>query len=215
MLGWQLLGHVSTGPVRHELLFGVNWQNSRDSFNYYSGEAPAIDLYGPYVGVAIPPLSEFLDTSISTNQEGLFGEDQMSWGRLHVQIGGREDWSQITTRSALSAAGNADQGDRAFTWRGGVLYAFPAGVSPYFNYSRSFQPQTGTDFAGHPFVPTTGEQYEAGVKWQPRGINAFVSGALFHIQENNVLVSDPNEIGFSVQTGGIPLLLRSVVLKAE
>ena len=199
----QLLGHVSTGPLQHSVLFGTNWQNLRDSYNYYGGTAPPIDLYGPYRSVAIPPLADFIDESVSTNQEAIFAEDQITLGRLHLQIGGREDWSEIDTRSRLDSTANFDQGDRAFTWRGGILYAFPAGISPYFNYSRSFQPSNALAFDGSPFQPTRGEQYEVGVKLQPHSVNGFFTAALFHIQEDNVLVSDPEHVGFSVQSGGI------------
>ena len=41
------------------------------------------------------------------------------------------------------------------------------------------------------------------MKVQPRGFNGFFTAALCHIQENNVLVSDPAHVGFSVQTGGL------------
>ncbi len=199
----QLLGHVRTGPLRHRMLFGANWQNLRDSYNYYYGSASPIDLYGPYVGTAIPALAPSIDTSVATNQESIFAQDQISLGRLHLQIGGREDWSEIRTRSALYPGTDFDQGDRAFTWRAGILYAFPIGLSPYFNYSRSFQPSNALSAAGTPFKPTTGEQYEAGVKYQPLRVDAFLTAALFHIQEDNVLVSDPDNLNFSIQTGGI------------
>ncbi|MCQ8279781.1 TonB-dependent siderophore receptor [Acetobacteraceae bacterium KSS8] len=199
----QLHGRFQTGAVRHSVLFGVNWQNLRDSYNYYAGSVASIDLYGPYRSAPIPPLTPLLFDSVSTNQEAIFGEDQMSWGRLHLQIGGREDWSEITTRNALDQSANFDQGDRAFTWRAGILYAFANGISPYFNYSRSFQPVNQLSSTGAPFKPTRGEQFEVGTKWQPTGFNGFFSAALFHIQETNVLVSDPNNLNFSIQTGGI------------
>lgn len=92
----------------------------------------------------------------------------MSWGRWHLRLGAREDWSEIATRDHLDPSASFDQGDRAFTWRAGLLYAFPFGVSPYFNHSRSFQPSDALSFSGAPFKPTTDEQYEVAVKVQPR-----------------------------------------------
>ncbi|MBE7211589.1 MAG: TonB-dependent siderophore receptor, partial [Gluconacetobacter diazotrophicus] len=153
----QLLGHVDTGPVRHALLFGVNWQNLRDHYNFYGGTAPSIDAFAPNNDQPIPAPTLSLDRGVSTNQEGLFAQDEMVLGRLHGQVGVREDWSEIATRDVLSPATGTDQGDRAFTWRAGILYAFPQGVSPYFNYARSFQPTNQTDFFGTPFKPTRGE----------------------------------------------------------
>uniref|UniRef100_UPI0013DC055A TonB-dependent receptor domain-containing protein n=2 Tax=Pseudomonadota TaxID=1224 RepID=UPI0013DC055A len=69
----------------------------------------------------------------------------------------------------------------------------------------SFQPQIGTAYGGAAFKPTTGEQYEIGVKYQPIGWNSFVTAALFDLTQQNVLTPDitPGHIGFSTQTGAI------------
>ncbi|NPD65475.1 TonB-dependent siderophore receptor [Lichenicola cladoniae] len=201
----QILGHFDTGPLHHSMLAGVNWQNLRDGYNFYFGSAPSIDIFAPNSNQAIPSPSLTTVEGVTTNQEAIFAEDQIALGRLHLQIGGREDWSAIDTRNQLYQASSFNQFDRAFTWRAGILYAFPVGLSPYFNYARSFQPANSVDFSGHPFVPTKGEQYEVGLKFQPRDIDAFVTAALFHLTESHVLVADPDpaHLFASVQTGGI------------
>ncbi|MDT8872274.1 TonB-dependent receptor [Komagataeibacter rhaeticus] len=94
--------------------------------------------------------------SITTNQEGIYGEDQMTWGHLHVQGGVRHDWSTIDTRDQTDSGGSFNQSDQATTWRGGILYAFPIGLSPYFHYAESFQPANNLSFNGTPFKPTQG-----------------------------------------------------------
>lgn len=201
----QILGHFSTGPLHHAVLAGTNWQNLRDGYDFYSGSAPSIDIFAPNSHQAIPNPTLNTNRGVTTNQEAVFAEDQISFGRLRLQIGGREDWSKIETRNALDPTGSFSQSDRAFTWRAGILYALPSGLSPYFNYARSFQPSNSVDFSSQPFKPTKGEQYEVGLKYQPNGIDAFLTAALFHLTESHVLVADPNPLHpfASVQTGSI------------
>ncbi len=206
----HLLGRVATGPVRHRLLFGVNWQNVRDTANLYAGLAPPLDVYAPVYGQPIPPPSPLDIESSTTNQEGLFAEDQMSWGNLHGQVGVRHDWSDIAKRDGAGGP-NYDQADQATTWRAGVLYAIGGVLSPYFNYAQSFQPPNALAYDGALFRPIRGRQYEAGLKVQPHAFNGFFTLAFYDLQESQALTPDPVHAGFNVQTGGI----RSRGVEAE
>jgi iron complex outermembrane receptor protein len=95
------------------------------------------------------------------------------------------------------------QSDGATTWRAGAVYLFDCGLAPYASYAKSFQPTGGTDFDNNPFKPTTGEQYEVGIKYQPRGVRAFMTLSAYQLTQQNVLTSDPAHPGFSTQTGEI------------
>jgi iron complex outermembrane receptor protein len=58
-------------------------------------------------------------------------------------VGGRYDYAMASTltRSSDDLAENHDQ---QFTWRGGINYLFDNGISPYFSYSESFEPVSGS-----------------------------------------------------------------------
>lgn len=81
----------------------------------------------------------------------------------------------------------------------GALYELPFGVSPYFSYSESFEPQSGSPYLGVLFDPVTGRQYEGGIKFQPKGTNAIFTVSAYDLRRQNVPVSDP-----AAGTGGIP-----------
>ncbi len=49
----------------------------------------------------------------------------------------------------------------------GLGYEFDNGMVPYIGYTTSFDPVVGSAFGGSPFQPTTGDQWEAGVKKLP------------------------------------------------
>lgn len=198
----QLHGQVHTGPVEHDLLLGVSWQNLRDGFDYGSGYAPPLDLYHPNYSapIAIPAINT--QTSATTNQEAIFLQDNMSYKRLHVQLGFRNDWSTIHTRNHLSPASSFTQSDQAFTFRGGILYNLPHNISPYFSYSQSFQPLNQVSQKDQkPFQPTRGEQYEFGVKYQPEDFNGFFTAAIYNLEQTNVLTADPENALWSIQAG--------------
>ena len=57
------------------------------------------------------------------------------------------------------------------------------------------------DFNGNAFVPTTGEQVEAGVKYQPTGNRVLATLAVYKLVQENTLVVDPNHTLYSIQQG--------------
>jgi iron complex outermembrane receptor protein len=215
----QLQAQFATGPLRHTVLAGADYQYADASRLLGSATAgtPPINYVNPvyFLPMSIPPIQT--DAHQINDQYGYYAQDQIKLGNLVTIFGARHDragfdFEQITlaNRSRLVVS----QTDKANTWRAGALYRFDAGVAPYFIYSTSFEPVTGTviDFFGKPFVPTTGEQYEAGVKYEPPGWNALITVAGYQLTQQNVQTPDPNPthtgcsapgIRCSVQTGEI------------
>ena len=76
-----------------------------------------------------------------------------------------------------------------------------------------------------PSKPTTGQQYEVGVKYQPVGFDSFITLSAYNLTQKNVTTTDPNNPGFDVQTGetrvrgveleGVAVLSDSLSLKAS
>jgi iron complex outermembrane receptor protein len=124
-------------------------------------------------------------------------QDQIRYGeRVNFVIGARRD----RARSKVDA-GEA-QIDYATTFRAGLIVNAGRGFSPYVSYSESFLPTVGLDFYGRAFTPQLGEQYEAGVKWQPfRGALITLNG--FRITEKNRQTNDPDNVLNTIQTGEV------------
>ncbi|WP_274541242.1 MULTISPECIES: TonB-dependent siderophore receptor [Methylosinus] len=201
----QIEATFTTGVIAHHALLGLDYQHVADTNRVGVGSAPSLDAYAPVYYQSIPVPTFYQDQTQILNQTGLYVQDQMSWAGLHVMAGLRRDWADLDTTNHLSDNKVTHKWDRALTWRAGALYEFLNGVSPYFSYSTSFFPTTGVDFGGKPFDPTTGEQYEAGVKYKPPGYNAYVTVSAFDIEKNNVLTPDPDptHLFANVQTGQI------------
>ncbi len=205
----QLQGNFRTGALQHTVLlgFGYQHQNALDQVGYlgydFPGEVPAINIYHPVYGLSIatPPYNG-INTTGTLQQYGVYAQDQMSIGRFNIALAGREDWAPSTLNDALAQAVDKANPSK-FTEKVGALYHSSIGLAPYFNFATSFNPVPGVNFYGSPFRPDTGTQYEAGLKFQPRGWNSYITADAFHITQNNVLTSDPNNPFNSIQTGQV------------
>ncbi|MBE9606764.1 TonB-dependent siderophore receptor [Acetobacteraceae bacterium H6797] len=206
----QIQADVHTGALRHLMLAGLDWTHSWAKPKLATGPAPSLNIYDPVYGVTITrPALTRADTSYQqTDQLGVYAQDLISYGRWRFNIGLRQDWasSETTTFSDTGASSSADQDDSATTWRVGALYLFDNGIAPYASYSTSFLPNAGTQAparGGGTFAPTEGEQFEAGIKYQPPGMNSFIQASVFQITQSNVLTRDDKYLGFRRAAGEI------------
>ncbi|HEY0182522.1 MAG TPA: TonB-dependent siderophore receptor, partial [Rhodopila sp.] len=198
----QVQANFATGPLRHKLLMGLDFQNTTLDESQGQALAPDLDIFAPVYYQAIPIPPTVSDTHQRTYQVGLYAQDQIRLGRLALMLGGREDWAGTTTDDRV-AQSSASQFDRKFTYRAGAVYLFDNGLAPYASYTTSFQPQIGTEASGSAFKPTTGQQVEVGMKYQPPGYNSFVTLSAYQLTQQNVPTADPNNPAFQVQTGEV------------
>jgi iron complex outermembrane receptor protein len=201
----QVQTKFTTGSLRHTVLAGLDYQRLVDDAVFRDGlDVLTIDIFAPVYHQPVPFAPIDGDRRQIQNQLGLYLQDQVKFDRLTLLFGGRQDWADNKINDHLTQT-TAKTSDDALTWRAGAIYEFDFGIAPYASYTESFQPQSGTDFFGTAFNPTTGQQYEVGVKYQPRGYNSFVSAAAFELTQQNVLTADPDptHLFASVQTGEI------------
>ena len=192
----------STGPVRHTILAGVDFQHTNFDGRISSGLAGDLNVYAPVYSQYLDTLYPFQNTKQSLDQFGLYAQDQMRWGRVALVLSGREDWANSHTTDNLVPS-VSDQDDTHFSGRVGLVYLFDNGIAPYVSYSTSFQPTIGVNASGTPFKPTTGEQWEVGMKYQPPGYTSFGMVSLYNLTQQNALTVDPNNVLFQTQTGEI------------
>lgn len=200
----QLSGTVKTGAITHNILVGLDYQNTRQTEAAgFGGSVAPIDAFDPVYGapVTFPDIS--FDVSLRLQQTGLYAQDQMALGGFRLVLSGRNDWVKAHQLDRLGG-GLTDVDQHKFTGRAGLLYLFDNGLAPYVSYSTSFQPQTATDRAGNMLPPTSGKQAELGLKYQPKVWNALFTAALYDLRQTNVATQDPTApIGVSVAAGEV------------
>jgi len=191
----------ATGGAEHSLLVGVDYRDYDGYSEFGFGVAPPIDLFDPVYDAVIPPAVIFPFIDEGREQIGVYLQEQLKLGRFILTLNGRNDWVERdpTTGDTVD--------DEEFTYRVGANYVFDNGFAPYIQAATSFQPVSGATFGGVPFEPTTGDQVEAGIKWDARGLDrgnrVFASLAAYEIVQQNVLTPDPVNLFFSVQEGEV------------
>ncbi|MGF6308104.1 iron complex outermembrane receptor protein [Bradyrhizobium sp. i1.8.4] len=191
------------GAIRNTALFGVDYGHSyyNDKIGY--GPAPDLNLltmnYGAQA-IATPAFSIF--NKQSTDEVGVYAQEQARLGGLILTLNGRQSWVSQTTTAGLDGVPSTQKAT-AFTGRAGLSYVFDNGIAPYISYATAFAPQVGVDASGSPFKPTAGEQREVGIKYQMPQVPVLLTAAVFDITQDNVLRTDPNNMAFQAATGQV------------
>lgn len=215
----QLQADFRTGVLTHKVLVGFDYLHQKGSADYRSSTIDPINAYNPIYGAAFVPsassLPSFMLLNNKIDQVGLYAQDQIKLDRWTLSLTGRQDFvnTELESLAVYPMAGTYRRSDSAQTGRVGLNYLFDFGLSPYANYSTSFVPNANASQSGQAFKPTTGEGWEAGVKFQPVGTNLMLTAAYFDIRQNNVLTADPGNPLFSVQTDAVRS--RGVELEAR
>lgn len=209
----HLNAKFATGFIDHNMLVGVDYQRitGENVQQFNTGQTsnpltsiPNLSLFAPTYGGTLPTFdltalsSAYVNSYSKRDQLGVYFQDQMSIGRLKLIASGRQDWYDQTTLNKKNSSVTR-LAQSAFTMRLGALYESEFGLSPYLSYAESFEPQAGTTWQGDPFVPVTGRQYEAGLKYQPIGTSAIFTVSAYDLRRQKVPVTDPQ-----AGVGGIP-----------
>lgn len=201
----HLKGLFDTGDVGHTVLGGLDYRWSRvaSTLSRHTSTQYQLDWANPgRVDVNEDDFTPSINTVKQLHQVGVYLQDQMEWNNWNLVLSGRNDWSQIRTINRLNGT-DVKNNDSAFTGRAGLLYAFDNGLSPYISYSTSFEPNLSNGAPGtDPFKPTTGEQTEVGVKYQPPGSNTMMTVSVFDITQKNI-TSANTVTGYNEQIGKV------------
>lgn len=186
----NLTAEFSTAAVDHKVLFGLDYRYFDNNVRTRFFNATPLDVLDPIYGGPIDLLAPTLDTRVTSNlsQVGIYIQDELAYENWRATLGLRQDWASTRGSSTSGLTGvsrSLDQDDHKLTGRAGLSYLFDGGIAPYVSYATSFDPIVSS--AGTDFKPSEGEQWEAGIKYQPEGWNGFFSAAVYDLKQTNVL----------------------------
>jgi iron complex outermembrane receptor protein len=198
----SLLTRFAALDMQHRLVTGLDLRTSEERLATRRCQIAALNLYNPVYGVqATCPANMSSDAPSKLTVAGLYAQDQIKfapgWTAL---LGLRHDWSDNQTDDRLTGV-TTTQKDKATTASSGVVYEFAKGWSTYASHGESFLPVSGLSFAGKPFAPETGHQWEGGLKYEAPNRRVTGSLAIYELTRQNVTTADLANVGFSVQTG--------------
>ncbi|YCH24064.1 TonB-dependent siderophore receptor [Pseudomonas sp. D1-3] len=187
----NLQADFDTGALKHTLLLGLDYQRVNTNYQWLFGSAPTSNIITPIYGQDFSGVAytAFQDYNQKRHGTGLYIQDQIALDNWRLTLGGRQDW--VSTDSVFYNAGNAEDSrrDTQFSGNAALSYVFDSGFVPYISYAESFQAEAGGD-AGQAFKPSTGKQYELGIKYQPPGSDILLSAAAYDLKRQNIVTSN-------------------------
>lgn len=205
----------NTGVIGHTLLLGLDYQRVNTDYRWLYGSAPSSNIINPVYGQDFSGVTywRLQDYNQKRRNTGLYIQDQLSLDAWRLTLGGR--WDRLDTDSVFYNANDAKdhRRDSQFSGNAALSYVFDSGFTPYISYAESFQAEAGgmTDTVagtGEAFQPSTGKQYELGIKYQPPGSDMLFTAAVYDLKRQNIIST--NTLGASepvseVQVRGLEL----------
>lgn len=189
----ELEGKFDTGPVKHEILTGVEYSVVRRQPLLYSipstqTQPNAVSLLNPSKATDSSPQPS-LNTNSLHRADGvaLYAQDQITFSpQWKILLGLRWDRFAADSTSRISGA-RVDRTTSALSPRVGVVWSPLVDHSIYASYSKSFIPSGGTDtvsldtgastVSNNSLSPQFSRQFEVGVKsdWLDKRISSTLS----------------------------------------
>lgn len=189
----QLEADFATGELTHKVVIGAEYhQYKNDVWSGYGSASPLDPFTGDTAthGVAVTYQD---NTTRRYYQSGIYLQDELEWNRWHATLSGRYDRMVSEQDNHTTAVKHRLQDDH-ISGRASLLYAFDNGVSPYVSYSQAVTPSILPGADGNLLKPSTAEQYEAGVKYQPPGTRDLYTAAVYDLTQKDVATRDSNDI---------------------
>ncbi|TJZ89844.1 TonB-dependent siderophore receptor [Paracoccus gahaiensis] len=188
-LDTRLSNRITTGAVTHDLLVGLDIRqyDADTTTEFFFGQP--LDWRAPdYGALPLQPAWYVSRSDVTLKQVGIYLQDEISVGNWRGSLALRQDWTEQTGTEVTTGETTLDQSDDALTGRAGLSYVMANGVMPYVSYSTSFDPEIGLDdTTGETLEPTTGKQWELGVKYQPAAIDALFTAAIYDLTQENLV----------------------------
>ncbi len=205
----QVEGNFKLAEVDNTLLVGASLDRTSFNQNWNAGFGGIVNVFDP-VYTGSPVTSTAVQNALLEQRlYGLYTQLQSRIDNWVFLLGGRYDRVNSSYRNkagTLNAPADLDYWDGQLTWQAGLMYQFDNGVSPYLSYSTAYNPTQQVSSTSGPLDPTTSEQYEAGVKYEPKGWNTTVSASIYDLRKKDdslydSVVGDYRNIGRSRAKG--------------
>jgi len=199
----EIHGKLKTGAIEHQLSAGIDsYRFTLDSVMMRVRPANySINIDNPVYGQALPTPTANIDTLEKQRSTGVFVQDHIALSeRWRLLLGARHDSFNQTVDNRRTNK-RTSQSHSPTTPRVGLTFLATPAWSVYGLASKSFRPNSGTDFAGGAFAPEKGDAREVGLKFESPDKRHGGTLAVYDIVKNNVLTNDPANAGFSLAAG--------------
>ncbi|MBE9171148.1 TonB-dependent siderophore receptor [Pleurocapsales cyanobacterium LEGE 06147] len=211
----NVVGEFATGDIEHQLVFGVDLDRATTVGRQGRLPDDPVFLIDIFTEEADPvPESEPADLTAFARDEntrsdliGIYLQDLLAISdNFKLLVGGRFDiFAQRSIDFTSDPSSTFERNQEKFSPRVGLVYQPLEPISLYASFSQSFNPDPFSSIAadGSPLEPSTGTQYEIGVKGELLEGRLFATLAAYQINKDNIATTDPNNPDFSIAVGEV------------
>ena len=196
--------HKEADRYKSDTLLGFDWryekiftkQNMRNLSPW-----PLADIPGYVSGKPVPG-----DPDINTPGTIIPMDDLNYWSRergiylSHMATAGNLSYSLGLRRSLYGQFSERDEAkfsQSAWTGQAGAVYSVGGKWYPYIHWHNSFDPLMHLDKDNKMLKPTTGREWEIGMRYAPENAPIRVTASLFDLRKQNIHVGVPGESYFT------------------
>lgn len=189
----NLLYEANFENVESRTLAGIEYNKfESQTYTLYDPSAPPINWVNPVYSGGPSSTAPNSGTLANQNNKSMYLQQDLTFSdRLTASVGVRNDWFNLSettlvpnTGGGLRSSGTKSADHSEFTARFGLSYKITDEVATYASYAESAAPPgAGTE-------PTTGKQYEVGVKYQPEAFPALFTASVYDLTKGNITVYD-------------------------
>tara|TARA_R110002051_G_scaffold641_3_gene3181 strand:- start:171 stop:2294 length:2124 start_codon:yes stop_codon:yes gene_type:complete len=181
----NLLYETSFDNVESRTLVGVEY-NDFESVNYgfYNPSAPPINWVNPVYSGGPASTAPTSGTANDQKTKAIYLQQDLTFSdRLTASVGLRNDWLDLSETNLFTGVTRSDDHSE-FTGRFGLSYKITEELAAFASYAESAAPP------GIGSEPTTGKQYEAGIKYRPDAFPALFTASVYDLTKGNITVYD-------------------------
>lgn len=181
----NLIYETSFDNVESRTLAGVEYNDFQSvNYGFYNPAAPSINWVNPVYSGGPASTAPTSGTDNDQKTKAIYLQQDLTFSdRLTVSAGLRNDWLDLSETNLFTGVTRADDHSE-FTGRFGLSYKFTEELAAFASYAESAAPPSiGSE-------PTTGKQYEAGIKYRPDAFPALFTASVYDLTKGNITVYD-------------------------
>ncbi len=196
----ELVGDFFTGSLKHSLLAGVDYGYLEVGSGGSQVSTMNVDLFNPGYASGLTAGDALPGHQGRGADYGVYVQDLIDLTRqLKLQVGLRADRFINSADEAGEPTGRGQQ--TAFSPRVGLVWQPTRSTSFFTDWSRSYAPNVGHSGSNVTYAAEVAEQFEIGVKQELIKDRLNANLAVFNINRNHILTTDPTNPLLEVLTG--------------
>jgi iron complex outermembrane recepter protein len=196
----ELVGDVFTGDVKHQLLMGVDYSVQKLTNSGSQVSTMTLDLSDPDYHSGLTPADPLNGHESQGKDYGVYVQDLIGLTpSVTLQVGLRADRFENRARESGGETGKGEQS--TLSPRLGVVWQATDSTSYFADWSLSHAPNVGHSGSNVTYEAEVAEQFEVGLKHALIKDRLDASLAVFNLDRNHILTTDPDNPLLQVLTG--------------